>query len=216
MNIPIIQSFTTLILADGAFPCHKLPLSFMEKAERIICCDGSVRGLLAYGLKPDCIVGDLDSIPEDLKLRFSPILHLDKDQETNDLTKAVRFCMKHGWNEITILGATGKREDHSIGNLALLADYAEDIKVQLLSDFGSFVPQLADLVNYESFPGEQVSIFSLDPQALFTSENLLYPLNNRPFTSWWQGTLNEATASGFSIGKNQGKALIFREYRVSE
>ena len=212
MNIPIIQSFNTVVLADGAFPGHKLPLSFMEKAERIICCDGAVGGLFAYGLNPDFIVGDLDSISEESRLRFSSVLHQDKDQETNDLTKAIRFCLAHGWSKITILGATGKREDHSIGNLSLLTDYAEDVQIQLLSDFGSFVPQLTDSITYESFPGEQVSIFSFDPDALFSSKNLRYPLNNRTLTSWWQGTLNEAKSDSFSISKSQGKALVFREY----
>ena len=214
MNIPIIQSFHTVILADGAFPQHSIPLAFMKKAKRIVCCDGSVSNLLAYGLTPDYIVGDLDSISEELKIRFSSILHHDPDQETNDLTKAVQFCRNHGWGEITILGATGKREDHSIGNLSLLIDYAEDIQVQMLSDYGSFVPQLTDSVDYESYPGEQISIFSFDANARFVSTNLRYPLDNRCLTSWWQGTLNEAILESFTIKKDRGKALIFREYPV--
>ena len=214
--IPIIQPFQTIILADGAFPQHSIPLAFMEKAGRIVCCDGSVSNLLAYGLNPDYIVGDLDSIPEELKIRFSSVLHHDPDQETNDLTKAVQFCRNHNWNEITILGATGKREDHSIGNLSLLIDYAENIRVQMLSDYGSFVPQLADSAGYESYPGEQVSIFSFDADARFVSTNLRYPLDNRCLTSWWQGTLNESETGSFTIHKDKGKALIFREYEEKD
>lgn len=209
--IPLLQEFKTIILANGAFPEHVIPLSYIHSANRIICCDGAITNLLQIGLEPDHIVGDLDSIPETLKKRFSSILFHSSDQETNDLTKAVEFCIKNGWDEITILGATGKREDHSIGNLSLLTDYAEKVQVQLLTDYGVFNSQTVPSV-YESYPGQQVSIFSLTPDTLLDSTYLIYPLEKRTFTSWWQGTLNEASANYFSIEMTKGKALIFREY----
>lgn len=212
MNIPIIQPFHTIILADGAFPQHSIPLAIMKTAERIVCCDGSAEKLLKYGIQPTYIVGDMDTLSDELKSRYDSIIHFNPDQETNDLTKAVQFCKSRGWNDITILGASGNREDHLLGNLSLLTDYAEDIRVQLLSDYGSFVPQLANEVEYESYPGEQISIFSLNPEIKFISKNLRYPLDNRKLTSWWQGTLNESDADSFSVKKDKGRVLIFREY----
>jgi len=209
--IPLLQNFRTVILADGSFPEHAIPLSFLQTAERIICCDGATENLLRYGLEPDYIVGDLDSISETLKKRFSPTLFHNPDQETNDLTKSVGFCSAHRWNEVTILGASGKREDHTLGNLSLLADYAEKIKVQLLTDYGVFVPQL-ESASYESYPGQQVSIFSLTPAALLTTHRLAYPLEKRGLSSWWQGTLNEAEAGFFTIEMTEGKLLVFRNY----
>jgi len=209
--IPLIQNFKTVILADGSFPEHAIPLSFLKKADRIICCDGATSNLLNYGLEPDYIVGDLDSISEALKERFSPTLFPNPDQETNDLTKSVHFCTEHHWDEITILGASGKREDHTLGNLSLLADYAEKIKVQLLTDYGVFVPQL-ESTSYESYPGQQVSIFSLSPTTLLTTHHLVYPLKERSLSSWWQGTLNEAESDFFTIEMTEGKILIFRNY----
>ncbi|MDR2683341.1 MAG: thiamine diphosphokinase [Dysgonamonadaceae bacterium] len=209
--IPLLQNFKTVILADGSFPEHEIPRSFLQNAQRIICCDGATEKLLAFGRMPDFIVGDLDSISEALKQRFRTILFPNPDQETNDLTKAVRFCIQHGWEEITILGATGKREDHTLGNLALLSDYAKTVRVQLLTDYGVFVPQFQPAV-YESYPGQQVSIFSLTPTTLFTTQNLVYPLKNQALTSWWQGTLNEARGEWFGIEIDRGEVLVFREY----
>ena len=209
--IPLLQDYKTIILANGAFPQAKIPLSYLHSADRIICCDGAITNLLQIGLEPDYIVGDLDSISDASKERFSTILHHNPDQETNDLTKAVQFCAEHNWKEITILGATGKREDHSIGNLSLLTDYAEYVQVQLLTDYGVFVPQLKS-AQYESYPKQQVSIFSLSPTTLFSSSGLVYPLEERVFSSWWQGTLNEAAGNSFSIKMNKGKVLVFREY----
>jgi thiamine pyrophosphokinase len=209
--IPLVQNFRTVILADGSFPEAEIPLSFIRQAEHIVCCDGSVVNLLNFGKIPSYIVGDLDSIPNELKERFSSILYQNQDQETNDLTKAVQFCIERGWHEITILGATGKREDHTLGNLSLIADYAGYVNIQLLTDYGVFLPQLETAV-YESYNGQQVSIFCLTPSTFFTTNNLRYPLKNRNLTSWWQGTLNESLSDCFTIEKTAGKALIFRKY----
>jgi thiamine pyrophosphokinase len=209
--IPLIQNFKTVVLADGAFPSHRTPLSFLYQADRIICCDGATQNLLNTGLTPNYIVGDLDSISEILKDRFSSILFHNPEQETNDLTKAVQFCIKNGWQEITILGSTGKREDHTLGNLSLLTDYAEKARVQSLTDYGVFVPQLKS-ASYESYPGQQVSIFSLSPTLFLTTHHLVYPIKNQMLTSWWQGTLNEAASEHFTIEMKEGKALVFREY----
>ena len=209
--IPLIQNFRTVILANGAFPKHKIPLEFLCKAERIICCDGAAQNLLSAGLKPNFIIGDLDSVSEEIKNKFSSIiLHL-AEQETNDLTKAVNFCMENNWTDITILGATGKREDHTLGNLSLLADYAEKANVQLLTDDGIFTPLLTTST-LESYLGEQISIFSLNHETTFNFHNLLYPVKNRKLTSWWQGTLNEAESDSFTISFDKGKALVFRKY----
>ena len=212
--IPLIQNFKTILLANGAFPEHKIPLTLLHEAERIICCDGACNNILKIGLKPDYIVGDLDSISDDIRDRFSSILYHNPNQETNDLTKAVEFCVQHGWTEISILGATGKREDHSLGNLSLLADYKENIDVQLFTDYGVFVPQLEKKCCYESYKGQQVSIFSLTPPTLFSTQNLAYPLDKRALTFWWQGTLNEASSNSFTIEMNEGKTLIFRNYEL--
>jgi thiamine pyrophosphokinase len=209
--IPLLQNFRTVVLANGAFPEHDIPLDYLHSAERIICCDGATKNLLDSGMEPDYIVGDLDSISEELKSRFATILRHNPEQETNDLTKAIQFCRSMHLNEITILGATGKREDHTLGNLSLLTDYAEIAEIQMLTDYGVFVPQLKTSV-YESYPGQQISIFSLTPETRITFHNLLYPIEKRELTSWWQGTLNEAVSDHFTIEMDQGKLLIFREY----
>jgi len=209
--IPLIQNFKTIILANGSFPVHSTPLDFLRTAKRIICCDGAANKLLLDDVVPDFIIGDLDSVSDEIKQRFASILIHQAEQETNDLTKAVHFCIKNNWTEITILGATGKREDHTLGNLSLLTDYAEKVNVQMLTDYGVFNP-LLKTATLESYCGEQVSIFSLHPDTLFTFHNLVYTVENRKLTSWWQGTLNEAESDSFTIEFDNGKVLVFRKY----
>ena len=212
MKIPLTCPYHTVILSNGVFPRHPVPLSFLRDASRIVCCDGATEALLGYGREPDYIVGDLDSLSQELQQRYSHCLHRDPDQETNDLTKAVNFCVERHWDEITLLGATGKREDHSLGNISLLADYGENANIQLITDYGVFVPLLKS-GGFESFKGQQASIFSLTPATIFTLRGLKYPLAQQTLSSWWQGTLNEAMGSEFFIEMDHGKALVFRTYR---
>jgi len=209
--IPLIQNFKTIILANGSFPVHATPFASLHNAKRIICCDGAAQNLLNAGLEPDFIIGDLDSVSDEIKQRFASVLIHQAEQETNDLTKAVHFCIENNWTEITILGATGKREDHTLGNLSLLTDYAEKANVQMLTDYGVFNPLLKTAA-LESYRGEQISIFGLHPDTLFTFHNLVYQVENRNLTSWWQGTLNEAESDSFTIAFDKGKVLVFREY----
>jgi len=211
MTIPFVCPYHTVIIANGTFPTHPVPLSFLKKASRMICCDGATEHLLEYGFEPNHIIGDLDSLSQELQQRYSHCLYQDDNQETNDLTKAVHFCAERQWNEITILGATGKREDHTLGNISLLTDYAEYTNIQLITDYGVFVPLLKS-GSFESFAGQQVSIFSLTPNTIFTFQGLKYPITGQTLSSWWQGTLNEATGDEFTIEMDDGKALVFREH----
>ena len=201
----------TVILANGTFPTHPVPLMRLHDADMIICCDGAAENLVANGLEPGIIIGDLDSVSPALRERYRDILVQDTDQDTNDLTKAVNWCIAIGIREVTILGATGIREDHTLGNISLLADYNTRIDAVLLTDTGSF--RVYDRsVTINSHPGQQVSLFSINPSLRVTSSGLKYPLDNLTLHSWWRGTLNEAIANTFSLDFNSGKVIVFLGY----
>lgn len=201
----------TVIVADGIFPQHEIPLGYLKNAKRIVCCDGSTENLLLYGMLPDAIVGDLDSLSDELASRFADRIHLDESQDTNDLTKAVKWCSDLGYKDIVIIAATGKREDHTLGNVSLLADYIKDVNVIMVTDTGIFRPFLKSS-EILSFPGQQVSIFSIDPGAEITSQGLRYPLTRTKITNWWFATLNEALGNSFSLEFNTGRFIVYLKF----
>jgi thiamine pyrophosphokinase len=201
----------TVILANGQYPSHAVPVRYLEEADLIVCCDGAAEKLVSHGIEPGIIIGDLDSVSPELKRKYKSILVTDADQETNDLTKAGKWCVSQGIKEVAILGATGLREDHTLGNIALLADYNRDIKAKMFTDTGSF--QVFDrTITIDSFPGQQVSLFSLDPGLAVTSSGLRYPLQNLKLTSWWRGTLNEAISDNFTLVFEGGNLIVFMKY----
>lgn len=208
------MSAKTVIISDGTFPEHDIPLGYLRDADMRVCCDGSAENLIIAGFVPDAIIGDMDSLNDELKIRLSDRIYVDDEQETNDLTKAVRWCHGSGYNDIVILGATGKREDHTLGNISLLADYSKFIKVKMVTDTGIFYPFLRSC-KVDSFPGQQVSVFSIDPETEITSSGLVYPLNRKKLRNWWEATLNEAMGDNFELRFEGGPLLVFLEFANS-
>ena len=185
-----------VILANGEYPTHVLPLKILEEAKFVVCCDGAANEYILRGHTPDIIIGDGDSLSPENKTRFSDIIHHIADQETNDQTKAVHFLQEKGYQRIAIVGATGKREDHTLGNISLLLDYMKSgMEVRTVTDYGVFIPA-SGTQTFVSHTGQQISIINFGAKGL-KGEGLVYPLSD--FSNWWQGTLNEATANQFTI-----------------
>ena len=185
-----------VILGNGDYPSHPYPLNVLRQAPYVVCCDGAADEYIRHGFLPDAIIGDGDSLSSENREKLATIFHQIKDQETNDQTKAVRFLKAQGKRQITIIGGTGKREDHTLGNISLLIDYMkENLEIRTITDYGVFMPA-SGTQTFESHPGQQVSIINFGAKGL-KGEGLVYPLSD--FSNWWQGTLNEATANQFTI-----------------
>ncbi len=196
-----------VILANGAFPQKKHLLNKLKTARYLICCDGAINNLARIGVKPHAIIGDLDSIEKDIMEEYSDIIYHISEQDTNDLTKAVNWSVNQGFKELIILGATGKREDHAIANIFLLLRYVKLAKVKIISDYGMFTPITTDTI-FESYKGQQVSIFSPNYSTKIITRNLRYPICKQNLPELWNGTLNEATNETFEIKLSGGGEVI--------
>ena len=200
--------FDAVIVAGGESPTGTVPLDVLHNAPYVVCCDGAADRYIATGHTPDAIVGDGDSISAENREKYAHLLHIIAEQETNDQTKAVRFLMEQGKRRIAIVGATGLREDHTIGNISLLIEYARTgCDVCSFTDYGVFIP-CNGTTTHKCHKGQQVSIFSITAKDL-SAEGLRYPIYD--FNNWWQGTLNECSGDKFTINAT-GWYLLFINY----
>lgn len=221
-----------IILADGDFPFAAPPLQALERADKIICCDGAVHKLLKHypDRLPDYIVGDMDTLDAASCEKFKSIIYSSTCVETNDQTKAFSFALglipEGETARIHILGATGKREDHTLGNISLLMDYAAEntiiapfgnrtrpgITVDMLTDYGVFTPH-TNTFTAPGTPGQQVSIFPFDNTLTLHSTGLRYPTDQVVFDLWWKATLNECTGDRYTLQfSHPARVLIFENY----
>jgi thiamine pyrophosphokinase len=204
-----------VILAAGDFPQSEAPLAALRGADVRICCDSAAEALVAHGLEPDRIVGDLDSLSPAFRERFADRITQISEQDDNDLTKAFHLALTLSPSRITILGATGKREDHTLGNISLLLDYAREAScpVTMLTDYGRF-ETIFDTATLPSVPGQQISIFAFDNTLTIKSAGLKYPTDQVRFDTLWKATLNEALSSSFTLTLSHpsGVLLFFADH----
>ena len=201
------KTFDAVIIANGAFPTHAVPLNILHHAAHLIACDGAIAPLLLEGLGEAVIIGDGDSVPTEFRDR---LIQID-EQEDNDLTKATRYCLAQGWHQIAYLGCTGKREDHTLGNISLLMRYFREMNIEgiMFTNHGFFIPAKGDNT-FSSFNGQQVSIFNFGSNKI-SSEGLKW--DSYAYEQWWQGTLNESLGDSFSL-QSDGYYLVYQTYDI--
>ena len=202
------MSKSIVILCDGVFPKTEYPRYLMRMADFIICCDGSLvkflrnsKAIFGEERLPDLVIGDMDTLSQKMQTKYAHIITKEEEQEHNDLTKAVRWAINNlqDIENIYILGATGGRPEHTVGNAGLLMEYTRmfdldsmGITMESISDYGTMFA-VTDTVSLDCGEGRQISIFSPDNTLKICSEGLEWPTDDVVFDNWWKATLNRAS-----------------------
>jgi thiamine pyrophosphokinase len=195
-----------VIICDGDFPKKEYPRYLILNADFIICCDGALAKFLRNSRKifgrerlPDLVIGDMDTLSAAMQKKYADIIIRESEQEHNDQTKAVRWALNNidSIGTIHILGATGGRADHTIGNLSLLMEYTrmfdlKDICIETVSDECTAFP-VTDTIEIDCGQGREMSIFSPDNSLRIKSEGLEYKTDEVVFDNWWKATLNKTS-----------------------
>lgn len=197
----MLSDAENVILAAGAFPKKGGEARrILDSAQSVVCCDSAADALRRNcGREPFAVVGDCDSV----KGRFSNVVKVE-EQDTNDLAKAVRFCREKGIGNLVILGATGKRDDHSLGNIFRALDFAIDV----VTDYGRFTA-LEGTKTYRVKPGAGVSVFAVDPETEMTSNGLKWPLDGVKFENLYCATLNRAVGGEVTLSSTKRVYIYF-------
>ncbi|MEG0309449.1 MAG: thiamine diphosphokinase [Eubacterium sp.] len=115
-----------IIFTNGSYLEVRFYLSYLQKYPEamIICADGGTNFAKKAGIKPDLIIGDMDSVSQKILTQYTKegvtILKASTHKNETDTELAVEYCIKKGFEEVVLFGALGDRLDHSFGNLYLL------------------------------------------------------------------------------------------------
>lgn len=204
-----------VVLANGEFPRSRKLRQLIQQSQFLLCCDGAVEQLLKYKItkKPDLIIGDLDSVPPKvLKKTKAKILKI-ADQETNDLEKAFRYLRKEKFHSVIVLGWSGLREDHMLGNFSVLLKNARHFDLQAASDYGhiySFSSRASKKhVKIKTLKNQIVSLFSSSARAVITTKGLVWDLNKKKLKNLWSGTLNQSRGLSVQIQLEHGEIIVY-------
>ena len=201
------MSRSIVILCDGVFPKTEYPRYLIRMADFLICCDGALvkfmrnsKAIFGEERLPDLVIGDMDTLSQQMQRKYKDIIIKEEEQEHNDQTKAVRWAVNNidDLEHIYILGATGGRPEHTIGNAGLLMEYTRmfdlegrGIAMESVSDYGTMFA-VNDTVSLDCGEGRQISIFSPDNTLKIRSEGLAWQTEDVVFDNWWKATLNRA------------------------
>ncbi|MCF0173000.1 MAG: thiamine diphosphokinase [Bacteroidales bacterium] len=208
--------YSAVIIGGGEFPRTPEPLALVAEADYIVCCDGvalenylsASKSLFGFKRNPDAVIGDFDSISPKLRMQYAGLMVEMSGQDDNDQTKALNYTLRNfpAVQKIFFIAATGKREDHTVGNMSLLMEYATGIEavrtgrvaLEMVSDW-SVIRAVTDSCTIEAGSNRPVSIFSPDPTVKIKSEGLQWKTDDVVFDNWWKATLNRTTSDCITL-----------------
>ncbi len=123
-------------------------------------------------------------------------------QENTDAEKALLLALERGARRVVMLGATGQRLDHTLGNIALAAKYRDRAEVVLADDLGE-LKVISGRNVIETEPGTLFSLVPLTADVMVDTEGLKWPLHE-PLEIGTRGLSNEALAEEVVIDLHSG------------
>ncbi len=187
----------------------------IQSQDFLVAADRGLEHLIAYGLLPHLLVGDMDSLDPQLLRQCQEkveTIQLPPMKDETDLEVALNEVVKRGFDTICIVNGLGGRLDHTLGNLGLL--YRPDLtnKHVWFDDGETNVHLLSGPRTFSlgCDAGDLVSIvpLSLVVQGVSTA-NLEYPLHNELLLAWQaRGISNVTLKNRFSISLEQGDMFV--------
>ena len=210
-NQPMENQFKApfVLLVNGEYPTHTVPLKILHSAKTIICTDGSANTLMQNRIQPHIIIGDMDSL-KITEESFDGLLIHDPNQESTDLEKSLDCSIKKKINDLTILGATGLREDHSLANLFIVAEYHSKLNLKMITNHFIITCHTGSK-EFDSNPGQTVSLFTVKPDTIVTTQHLNYPLKKTVLSPSCRAISNESLNSLFTVESDK-PILVFRNH----
>ena len=209
-----MQAKNVLIAANGTWPNQAIWKPLVDCSDIVIACDGAVVQLLQNDIIPNFIVGDLDSIPqemigtqiEQLGITVIPMLN----QDSNDLAKALQYCKNLDATNVDVIGVEGGRLDHQIGAYFSLCEQRSNAILHLDNWTARLVPSKGlALDSIES--GKNISLFAIGTVKGVTLSGVKWILNNEDLLPGTNGLHNESSGGIIQISHLGGHLLLLLE-----
>ena len=179
------------------------------RADLLIAADGGAAHLVRMKLKPQVIIGDMDSLQEDPWNDDENVLRIifPADKDRSDAELAVQWALEQGAAKVLLLGAWGGRIDHTLGNAVVLLRHPGRVA---LWDEGVLVQALTAGQDTEIYTkqGAVVSMFPFEVSTRVKTTGLKYRLDDKLLEHATHGLSNTATGETCSVSVSQGMIIL--------
>jgi len=198
------RSQKVLILANGEPPSR----SFLNKfaSHTLIAVNGGLKICQAYGLEPELILGDFDSVSREMLQRYPDAVKVSlPSQDKSDLEKALEFLAAYPLFSISICGATGKRLDQTLANICLLCRYPAKVKFESEIETCFALPRN---ITTPCNPGQNVSLIPLAEVTYCTSIGLKWELKEAVLNKHFFSLSNQCVGSSLTLSFRSGDLIL--------
>lgn len=201
-----------LIIANGESCSSELTGQLLEWNPFVVVLDRAILRVIDLKIKVDLLIGDFDrglAIKEIMEHHFPVEIIHDEDQESTDLEKALKLLIRRGYPSVNIIWATGRRADHTIGNLTDISKYSDQINIVMYDDYSRIIVLPKSFEKWYT-KGTPVSLIPIGTVKGIKTKGLKYELNNEELILGKRiGTSNETLTDGhMSISYDEGKLLL--------
>lgn len=202
-----------LIFANGELPDLEKARAIILDDDILIAADGGSRHVLALGLMPHIIIGDLDSLDVDIQpltKRGAQVIQFPTDKNETDLELAITHALGLNPTQIIIVAALGGRLDQTVGNIALLTDVRLAYLDARLDDGVEEIFFCRDQVEVHGGSGDIISLIPWGGNVTgVLTRNLRWPLNGETlYANKSRGISNEMCSEEASIKIKSGSLLV--------
>jgi len=207
---------TACVFCNGELKDPDSARTVLAGAELIIAADGGAKHLAALGVKPHVIIGDMDSLDAQTDWGENDVVHIPypSAKDRSDAELAVEYAFAHGCEQVTLMAAVGKRLDHTLGNIALVATHPGRAAI-LDGDFTLVAVDRTEKCVLHGNLGTAVSLIPYGPaQARVRTRGLKYPLNDEPLLSPTHGLSNELSETEACVCVSGSSLLVCIQNRA--
>jgi len=202
-----------VIFAGGTLRSGRAVAEALATADMIIAADSGAATALQAGYTPAIIVGDFDSLAlseQELTDLGSQVIRAAVEKDETDTELALLTAIEHGADRVTILGGLGgKRFDHAMANILLLAGFAVPLRI-VDGPTTCWLLHGPDNTHIEGQTGDLLSLLPLTADAArIRTTGLYYPLSGetlhfgRP-----RGVSNVLVSDSATVSLERGMLLV--------
>ncbi len=186
---------------------------YIRNDDYVIYCDSGLKHRSGLKSEPSLIVGDFDSYENPCLQTETIVLPTEKDD--TDTLFAVKEGVRRGFEDFLLLGVTGGRLDHTLGNVYILL-YLDSLgKSALLVDDLSEMEIVSSLTKEISCDFSFFSLINIMGTARgITIRNAKYPLNDAEISCEYQYGISNEVLPGKKalVSVSEGKLLLIRVF----
>lgn len=205
-----------VLVASGE--AHPDDARWLEGADLVVAVDAGAAWLAQQGVRPDALVGDLDSVDAELVRSLEADgMAIDRHppaKDESDMELAIAYARRLGADQITVLGAFGgNRLDHEIANVLLLSGPSGSGLTLIRGESRVSALRGGDVRVMAGGLGSLVSLFPARGDAVgVTTAGLEYPLRDETLAMGRsRGLSNVIAAEPASVGLRQGTLLVVEQ-----